>query len=271
LKERDVEKILIVEDDPSTAGALELRMRAAGYFPLVANDAVQAGRLAARDEPDLIVLDISLPGGSGLVVAERLKKRTENAGMPIIFLTGQKDPLILRQALDLCPAALIEKPYEIDELLGAVKSALASSRRQKASSNGERQGGAKAAKRILVVEDDEHIAMALALRFKAAGYDTVVAFDAILGLSSAVSSAPDVMVLDISMPGGSGLELAQKVRTIVPEPPPTIFLTASRQPQLREKALELGAVAFFEKPYEAEDLMAAVRASLAETTNSQRP
>lgn len=270
--------ILIVEDDSNIAAALDIRLRALGYFTLLAEDAVQAGRLALRQRPDLVLLDISLPGGSGLLVAERFSRMPETVGTPIIFLTATKDPELHRRALDLQPAAFFEKPYDSDELIAAVTCTLHRSPAHRhrltlnhnhnlnPNLNHDGRRAVKGGKRILIVEDDEHIAMALALRLKEAGHETALAFDAVLGLSTAVRSAPDLVVLDITMPGGNGLDVAERMQELMPDPPPVIFLTASKQPALREKAFQLGAVAFFEKPYEAEDLLAAVESSF--TTSS---
>jgi CheY-like chemotaxis protein len=71
--------------------------------------------------------------------------------------------------------------------------------------------------------------------------------------------------LDISMPGGSGFSVVERLQRILPTRTPFIFLTASKQPGLREQAQELGAAGFFEKPYEAEELLLAIKDILGET------
>lgn len=114
--------------------------------------------------------------------------------------------------------------------------------------------------KILVVEDDKNIALALVVRLRSQGYDVKVAYDAVSGISETTRNKPDLVLLDISMPGGGGLLVAQRIRSLTPvAATPIIFLTASKQPELRAKALELGAADFFEKPYEAEDLLASIR------------
>ncbi len=119
--------------------------------------------------------------------------------------------------------------------------------------------------KILVVEDDRMIATALTVRLKAAGYEVVAAYDAVFAVSMAVKQQPDLILLDISMPGGNGFKVAERVQTLAPTiGTPIIFLTASKQPGLREQALELGAVGFFEKPYEAAELLTAIQEALGE-------
>jgi two-component system copper resistance phosphate regulon response regulator CusR len=100
-------------------------------------------------------------------------------------------------------------------------------------------------KKILVIEDDRKIALALATRLKAAGYDTSLAYDAVTGVSSAMKLKPDLVLLDISLT-------------------PIIFITASKQPDLRKKAQELGAAGFFEKPYDSEELINSIQQALGQ-------
>jgi len=261
-----VKKILIVEDDPHIASSLEIRFRAGGYATMVASDAVQGTRLAVQGKPDLAILDVSLPAGSGLTVAELFNKIPETQGLPIIFITAHKEPQIRDKIVDLNVAGFFEKPYDIEEVLAAVQSTLedrAASAGQLTPAPNKKEPWTKTrTAKILIVEDDSKIAMALALRLKAAGYETMLAFDALLGLTTALRIPPDLVLLDISMPAGNGLELAKKLQKLLPEPPPIIFLTASKQPALRQKAQDLGAAAYFEKPYEAEELMAAIQKAL---------
>jgi DNA-binding response OmpR family regulator len=119
-------------------------------------------------------------------------------------------------------------------------------------------------KKILIVEDDPNIAKALAIRLESTGYEVTVAPDAMLGVSSALKTQPDLTLLDISLPAGNGFQVADRIQALFPKTTPFIFITASKQPGLREKAKELGAADYFEKPYEAEDLLAAIKTALAE-------
>ena len=117
--------------------------------------------------------------------------------------------------------------------------------------------------KILVVEDDKHIALALAVRLRAAGYDVITAPDAVLAVSMALKHDPDLMLLDLLMPGGNGFLVAERIQDLETMlGVPCIFLTASKQPGLREQARRLGAAGFFEKPYDAEALLATIRATL---------
>ena len=114
-------------------------------------------------------------------------------------------------------------------------------------------------KRILIVEDDVAIAKALAVRFKGAGYEVMIASDGVAGTALAINKTPDVVLLDVSMPAGGGFTIAERMRDNVSTiSVPFIFLTASKRPDVREQAEELGCAAFFEKPYDFAALYRAV-------------
>ena len=123
-------------------------------------------------------------------------------------------------------------------------------------------------KRILVVEDDKNVALALTVRLRSEGYEPSVAYDATSVVPTANKNRPDLILMDISMPGGGGLVAARRLRNLAPLATiPVIVLTASRKPELREEAMAVGAIAFFEKSYEAQDLMAAIAKALQPETS----
>jgi DNA-binding response OmpR family regulator len=116
-------------------------------------------------------------------------------------------------------------------------------------------------KTVLIIEDDENISKALEVRLQSRGFKVVAAFDAILGMQKALEILPQAILLDITMPGGNGLSLAERLKSSDrTQAIPIIFLTASKQADLRQAAMSIGGAAFFEKPYDFEYLVAALRA-----------
>lgn len=113
-------------------------------------------------------------------------------------------------------------------------------------------------KKILVVEDDSRIAEALSIRLRAAGYEVVLAGDGFSGLKMTMTHRPHLILLDIMMPVGMGFSVAERLKDLGLGEIPIIFITASKRAGLRKTAQQLGAAGFFEKPYDAEELMAAV-------------
>ncbi len=119
-------------------------------------------------------------------------------------------------------------------------------------------------KKILIVEDDPITEKILVSHLKKAGYEVSVARDAVNALSTAFKAQPDLALLDISMPGGDGFTVADRIKSSFPREIPFIFLTANKHPNLRRRAELLGAVDYIEKPYETADLMAAIEGALSE-------
>jgi DNA-binding response OmpR family regulator len=117
-------------------------------------------------------------------------------------------------------------------------------------------------KKILIVDDDERIAKALAVRLNAAGYRTFTAPDPAFAIIVAAVQRPDLVILDIWMPIMQGFTLAHRLDGLDIGQIPVIFITASRQEGLRESALRIGAAGFFEKPYDPEQMLRTVRDAL---------
>jgi len=257
--------ILIVEDDQKISLALCVRLKAHGYATRIAGDAVTAVSLAVRHKPDLILLDLSLPAGNGLALAEQFHELPETRGTPVIFATASKDPELRRKAIDLGVVGLLRKPYEAEALLTVVNHALDNgdgTGHDLAVSRPNRSPAKNQRPRILIVQDDDSLGRALAVRMEAAGFETTVAKDALAGVRSAVNTRPDAVVLDISLPAGDGFSVAERIQANIPTPLPIVFLTASQRPEFRQRAQQLGAVGFFEKPYEADALVATLRQAL---------
>jgi DNA-binding response OmpR family regulator len=258
--------ILIVEDDQKIALALQVRLKANRYAVSIASDAVQGANLGRTVKPDLVLLDISMPAGNGFELAETFHKMPETNGTPIIIITASKSPELLQKVMEMGAVGLFEKPFDTEKLLYSIEHELNrvdSSNARKSAVSAPPKQDHQGPKQVLIIEDDQKIAMALALRLKAAGYDTTTAYDALTGLKAAINNPPALVLLDISMPAGDGFSVAERIQTLIPTPTPIIFLTASKKADFREKAKKLGAAGYFEKPYEAEELFGAIREALA--------
>ena len=108
-------------DDKDIAHALQARLVHEGYEVFLAQDAVSAVSVARKAEPDVALLDINMPGGSGFDVARRID-RTQ-AGVSKIFITASKEPGLRQQAIDAGASAFVEKPFTAEALREAIKSA----------------------------------------------------------------------------------------------------------------------------------------------------
>jgi len=115
-------KVLVVDDEEDFAKALRIRLKANGYDVVLAHDSIQAIMMANQEKPDLILLDIMIPGGDGFSVTERLKQAEATRPIPIIFLTGV--PGGEGRAYKSGVSGYIMKPYNPEELLETIHKAL---------------------------------------------------------------------------------------------------------------------------------------------------
>src|SRR6185436_7724108 len=108
-------RVLIVDDDAMQVAALSIRLRSAGFEVIGARDGLEGLKLATSHKPDLIILDIWMPGNVGFLVAERLK-HVGLGHVPVIFLTASQKAEVWRTAQEVEPAAIFEKPYDSKQL-----------------------------------------------------------------------------------------------------------------------------------------------------------
>jgi len=261
-----MKKILIIEDDGKIAAALAIRLKSAGYEPIIAPDGFEGVKRAVADRPALILMDIWMPVGIGFSVAQRLPKLGLK-DIPLIFITASRLPGLKRAAEQLGAVAFFEKPYDPDQLLAAIAHALQRDSDVVPDASVEREcekssSVVRSREKILLVEDDARIAAALTLRLAHAGYEVLQAADGRQGLLAAAANRPNLIITDIWMPDPIGFLSKERLENLGLYDVPVIYITASKKADLKEIAAQEGAAAFFEKPYDPEALLAAVEGAL---------
>jgi DNA-binding response OmpR family regulator len=122
--------ILLVDDDELMRRSLAFNLEQAGYRTSTADNAESALRLARRDPPDLILLDIGLPGMDGL---DALRSFRQEADTPIIFVTARRRELDQALGLELGADDYVTKPFDRNVLLARIKAVLRRSERSAGS------------------------------------------------------------------------------------------------------------------------------------------
>jgi len=115
-------KILLIDYEQDLVRALQIRLKKNGYDVFLAFDCVQGLIIAQKEKPNLIILDIMVPGGGGFAAVERLKLSSDTRNIPIIFLTGISGGE--DRAYRAGASSYLMKPYDPNELLGVIQRTL---------------------------------------------------------------------------------------------------------------------------------------------------
>lgn len=121
MSEKPSHKILIVDDERSITDLLEYNLQRNGYQVIIARDGRQALRLAEAEQPDLVILDLMLPGLDGLDVCRVLRRES---AIPIIMLTARDEEVERVVGLELGADDYVTKPFSVRELIARVKAVL---------------------------------------------------------------------------------------------------------------------------------------------------
>jgi CheY-like chemotaxis protein len=119
-----MKSVLLVDDDNTVLLGTGVRLKAMGYIVFTAKDAVSAISAVRKNEPDVVVLDISLPAGDGFLVADRLQNLVGSAATPIIFITASENPGLRERAMKLGAVGFLKKPFDATSLADAIEMAL---------------------------------------------------------------------------------------------------------------------------------------------------
>ncbi len=267
--------VLIADDDADFLTVLAQRCKALGLSVQVAPDGLGALATIAREEPDLLILDIDMPAGGGMGVAEKLLGDPKLRPIPVVFCTGQSDAA----TIDRCKALgahyvakgadawsnlkpIICRLLALQDEVAEVASATPATVIPAASP--------PPLPKVLFVDDDPDMRRVMQIRLRACGVDVHAASAAMQALWIAMKETPDVIVTDYHMPEGSGQYLLGRLRGMpLLKDIPVILLTGASAGMNRDFALErrflgeYGAAAFLSKPVDLDVLLGALSEHIA--------
>ena len=261
-------KILLVDDDKDLLYGMKIWLRANGYHVFLAMDAMTAINMAQAERPDLILLDIGLPGGDGYLIMARLRTLMPLAHIPILVITARDAITHEQKVLQAGAEGFFQKPFDNRLLLGAIQKALGTQPALKTPKQESPQKTSIEAKgkTILIIDDDQEFLQGLRVRLTSCGFDVHLALDAILAIQLALKIRPDLILLDIGLPGGDGyLTMTRLQSHLHLAHVPIIIMTAGDASIHEDRALKAGADAFFQKPIDNQQLLAAIYRALGET------
>ncbi len=217
-------KILAVEDNPAILDFYREFFAEAGFEVQTAADALSAITSQQQFKADLIILDLNIPAGGGMLVFETLRNRLCDP-VPVIFSTGK--PEQLPNLKNIHNVAIVSKPTDPELLLAEVKRLLPKIPGPDMDPNPPPPPQLKAARiKILAVDDDVCILELYKEIFSKAGFEIQTAEDAAGALIRFQDFKPALLILDVDMPAGGGKKVFERLRIQLASPAPIIFSTA---------------------------------------------
>lgn len=116
--------ILIVDDDYLSRELLQAHMENANYQVLLANSGSKALEIAAVQQPDIILMDVNMPGPNGYVICQQLKKSSQTSHIPVLLMTAMDDEENIAMASEAGADGFVSKPFDIMRMLAQINSLL---------------------------------------------------------------------------------------------------------------------------------------------------
>jgi len=270
-------RVLIIDDRHSLVWFIQRILQQAGYDVISAYDGTDGLRKARQEKPDLIILDTVMPRMNGFEVYHQLQMDNDTSGIPVLFLTIEEgldkkklevpQPRRLRRNSrpqrrpDNTGEAITDfltKPFTAEQITAKVRTMLQSSQ------SGAEQATTNAGKPLILIVDDARSLVLLAERtLQKEGYDVVTAYDGLDGLQKVRDEKPDLIILDIVMPGLDGIQALKFIRKY--SGTPILMLTSESEISIVKKALDLGADGYIVKPVSTTALVTRVREKLGDS------
>lgn len=257
-------KILIIEGNGIVCEALQVFLVKAGHTVASARDGANGLQTFKSAAPDLVLLDRDLPLMTGPEVLGKI--REISGAVPVFVLTGRPDEADAGACLAAGATRVISKGEglhgvlaEVDRLLGRPRPARQPAGAPDAASARPKKDHGRGL--VLVADDDPSVVRVLSRYLAEAGYGVLSAADGLEAQRLAREARPDVILLDIYMPGKDGVALLKEFRKDLPAAG-VLIVTGNDDEELARSCLELGAFDYAEKPFNLEALEKTIRARI---------
>jgi PAS domain S-box-containing protein len=237
--------ILVADDNPIVRGLMRDILQDAGYAVAEAGGGAEALQFARLLQPVLLTLDVMMPDLDGFDVIQVLHNDPITRDLPVLFVSAAPEQ---ERGIALGGGGFLLKPFVPEELLDYVERLTRPHR-----------------PRVLVVEDDNHVRPVLARLVEEGGFRVAEAANGTAALELIQRDPPDLILLDIRMPGIDGYEVLRRLKLHPAHRDiPVVVLTASDLGAAAcQRALDLGAARYLEKPIASDDLIAEIQHILA--------
>ncbi len=231
------DRIMVVDDDLNIRLVLKYRLEREGYDVLLAGDGADALEKVKAENPDLIILDLTMPRMDGFGFLEEMRNNGSGTStVPVIVLTAYGYETNRARSLDLGAVEFMAKPFSPRQLVSEIWKILDAKK-----------------KRVLVIDDEAPVRDLLAGLLEAEGCVVDTAEDGPGGVEKALAGDYDLIFMDSRIPGCGADEateriIAEKLKQRI------VITTASPDDESVDRALESGALAWVSKPFGIEDV-----------------
>ena len=237
--------VLVADDNPVVREVMRDLLEEAGYTVAEADGGAEALRLARLLQPALLTLDVMMPDLDGFDVIQVLRNDPITRELPVLFVSASPEP---ERGAALGGSGFLLKPFAPEELLEQVSRLILPQ-----------------APLVLVVEDDAHVRPVLMRVLERGGFQVAEAADGLTALDLVQRLPPDLVLLDIRMPGMDGYEVLRQIKqNPAYQHIPIVVLTASDLSNVaRKRVMDMGATLFLEKPIGSEELLTEIKRLLS--------
>ncbi|MFZ6035668.1 MAG: response regulator [Patescibacteria group bacterium] len=259
--------ILIIEDEEILVDVLSKKLEQEGYQVYTAGDGIAGLALVDQVKPDMILLDILMPKMDGYEVLSSLKTKYGSQMPPVMVISNSGQPVELEKVKALgAQDYIIKAQFTPEEVLQKVTGLLGN------ISAGAQSAPPSAAPqtRILIVEDDQFLRDLLMTKLTKEQFNVTAAIDGPAGLEKILKERPDIVLLDIIMPGMDGFEILKRIRSnsdMQIARTPVILLSNLGQEADVEKGRNLGANDYLIKSnFTIDEIIEKIQKTLSATT-----
>jgi len=254
-------KVLVADDDDDVRGVLVEFLTLHGVETLEATNGLEALLHVKRSALDAILLDVRMPRLGGIEALRRI--HAFNPATKVIVISAEADEEMKGQALAQGARAVLAKPVVLTDILVILGAAVVD---EPAAAPAPAPGPAAApgpsATHVLVVDDDDGIRETLAEFLASRSFRVSVAADGPSAVRAITAAAPDVILLDIDMPGLSGTDALPTIRAMAPRAV-VIMVSGTADEDVAKRALARGAFDYVVKPVNFEYLARGLETALA--------
>lgn len=249
--------VMVADDDTEFSDLVKMFLEANNYRPVIVNDPLLVMDRLRSHKPDILLLDLMMPGKDGFSIMEEMQDSADTAPIPIIVLSALRLENYQERGVLTGLPEIIAKEMPRELLLKLIEEQTAPAPSAADGPSGEQK---QSLPKVLMADDQTELLHLMEEMIGLAGFEVTTATDGVEAMQAVFETHPDIIVLDYNMPRKNGLEVAQDLKN---NPLfahiPIIIVTAVGEKHAKLKGLGMGIDDYLIKPVDADELVARIR------------